>query len=41
MVGLSAKHLTIADPFDSGMLDMVGFDSAVPALLTDFSARAF
>lgn len=29
---------TIADPTDAGMLDVVGFDSAVPNLIADFSA---
>lgn len=38
--GLTATHFTIADPADPGMLDIAGFDSALPALLTDFSARA-
>lgn len=40
VVGLTATHFTIADPADPGMLDIAGFDSALPALLTDFSARA-
>ena len=40
VVGLTATDFTIADPTDPGMLDIAGFDSAVPTLLTDFSARA-
>ena len=37
---MTATDFTIADPTDPGMLDVVGFDSALPTLLTDFSARA-
>jgi 60 kDa SS-A/Ro ribonucleoprotein len=40
VVGLTATDFTVADPADPGMLDIAGFDSALPALLTDFSARA-
>jgi 60 kDa SS-A/Ro ribonucleoprotein len=40
VVGLTATDFTIADPADPGMLDIAGFDSALPTLLTDFSARA-
>ena len=40
VVGLAANDFTIADPSDAGMLDIAGFDAAVPTLLTDFSARA-
>lgn len=40
VVGLTATDFTIADPTDPGMLDIAGFDSALPTLLTDFSARA-
>ncbi|HEU0242025.1 MAG TPA: TROVE domain-containing protein [Micromonosporaceae bacterium] len=39
VVGLTATDFTIADPNDPGTLDIAGFDSAVPTLLTDFSAR--
>lgn len=38
VVGMTATDFTIADPSDSGMLDLVGFDSAVPNLIADFSA---
>src|SRR5262249_47389685 len=40
VVGLTATDFTIADPADPGMLDIAGFDAALPNLLTDFSARA-
>ncbi|MGH3545711.1 MAG: TROVE domain-containing protein [Mycobacteriales bacterium] len=40
VVGLAANDFTIADPSDPGMLDIAGFDAAVPTLLTNFSARA-
>lgn len=40
VVGLTATDFTIADPADPGMLDIAGFDAALPTLLTDFSARA-
>ncbi|HEU4411450.1 MAG TPA: TROVE domain-containing protein [Polyangiaceae bacterium] len=39
VVGMTATRFTIADPSDAGMLDVVGFDSAAPAILADF-ARA-
>ena len=32
-----ANEFTIADPEDAGMLDVVGFDSAAPALIADFA----
>lgn len=38
VVGMTATDFTIADPTDAGMLDIAGFDSAVPNLLSDFSA---
>lgn len=31
-----ASRSTIADPSDAGMLDLVGFDSSVPAVIADF-----
>jgi 60 kDa SS-A/Ro ribonucleoprotein len=40
VVALTATDFTIADPADPGMLDIAGFDSALPTLLTDFSTRA-
>lgn len=36
VVGLVANRFSIADPDDAGMLDVVGFDSAAPALIADF-----
>jgi 60 kDa SS-A/Ro ribonucleoprotein len=36
--GMVANDFTIADPTDPGMLDIAGMDSAVPRLITDFSA---
>lgn len=38
VVGMSSTGFSIADPSDSGMLDMVGFDSSAPGILADFSA---
>ena len=38
VVAMEANDFTIADPDDPGMLDVVGFDSAVPKLISDFSA---
>lgn len=34
--GTSVTNFTIADPKDPGMLDIVGFDSAAPALIQSF-----
>jgi 60 kDa SS-A/Ro ribonucleoprotein len=39
VVGMTSNRFTIADPNDGGMLDVVGFDAAAPALIADF-ARA-
>jgi 60 kDa SS-A/Ro ribonucleoprotein len=36
VIGMTATGFTIADPNDGGMLDMVGFDSSGPALISDF-----
>lgn len=38
VVGMTATNFSIADPSDPGSLDVVGFDSASPQLLADFSA---
>lgn len=38
VVGMTSTGFTIADPTDSGMLDIAGFDSAAPGLISDFSA---
>jgi 60 kDa SS-A/Ro ribonucleoprotein len=32
-----ANAFSIADPADPGMLDVVGFDTATPQLLSDFA----
>jgi 60 kDa SS-A/Ro ribonucleoprotein len=37
VVGMTATPFSIADPSDPGMLDVAGFDSAVPNLIGDFS----
>ena len=37
VVGMVANEFTIADPNDGGMLDVVGFDAAAPAAMSDFS----
>lgn len=37
VVGMTATRFSIADPTDPGMLDVAGFDSAVPTLITDFA----
>jgi 60 kDa SS-A/Ro ribonucleoprotein len=36
VVGMTATDFTIADPKDAGMMDIVGFDTAAPALMADF-----
>jgi 60 kDa SS-A/Ro ribonucleoprotein len=36
--GMTANRFTLADPDDAGMLDVVGFDTAVPQTLSDFIA---
>jgi 60 kDa SS-A/Ro ribonucleoprotein len=40
VVALTPTPFSIADPSDPGMLDVAGFDAAVPSLLASFSARA-
>lgn len=37
VVGMVSNGFTIADPLDAGMLDVVGFDAAAPAVMADFS----
>ena len=37
VVAMVSNGFSIADPNDAGMLDIVGFDSAVPQLLADFT----
>ncbi len=36
VVGLVSNGFSIADPADPGMLDVVGFDAAAPAVIADF-----
>ena len=36
VVGMTASKFSIADPNDAGMMDVVGFDTAAPAVLADF-----
>jgi 60 kDa SS-A/Ro ribonucleoprotein len=38
VVGMLANKFSIADPLDSGMLDVVGFDTSAPQLMSDFAA---
>jgi 60 kDa SS-A/Ro ribonucleoprotein len=33
---MTANGFTLADPHDRGMLDLVGFDTSVPAVIADF-----
>jgi 60 kDa SS-A/Ro ribonucleoprotein len=37
VVGMVSNGFTIADPNDAGMLDVVGFDTATPAVMSDFA----
>lgn len=39
VVGMVSSGFTIADPKDAGMMDVVGFDTATPPVISDF-ARA-
>jgi len=36
VVATDASEFTIADPTDAGMIDVVGFDAAAPAVIADF-----
>lgn len=36
VVGMVANNFSIADPYDPGMLDVVGFDSSAPAIMSEF-----
>ena len=36
VVGLVSNGFSIADPGDAGMLDVVGFAAAAPAVIADF-----
>ncbi|MFV8750686.1 TROVE domain-containing protein [Nannocystaceae bacterium ST9] len=37
VVGMTATEFSIANPDDAGMLDVVGFDTAAPAIMAGFS----
>ena len=37
VVGMVSNGFSIADPADPGMLDVVGFDTATPQLISDFA----
>jgi 60 kDa SS-A/Ro ribonucleoprotein len=37
VVGMASNGFTIADPSDGGMLDCVGFDTATPQVISEFS----
>ncbi|KAJ3194708.1 60 kDa SS-A/Ro ribonucleoprotein [Irineochytrium annulatum] len=37
VVGLASNEFSIADPEDAGMMDVVGFDSAAPSIMREFS----
>lgn len=37
VVGMEANEFSIADPDDTGMLDVVGFDASAPRVISDFS----
>jgi 60 kDa SS-A/Ro ribonucleoprotein len=35
--GMVSNNFTIADPADAGMLDVVGFDTATPQIISEFA----
>ena len=37
VVSMVSNGFSIADPNDGGMLDVVGFDTAVPQIMADFA----
>jgi 60 kDa SS-A/Ro ribonucleoprotein len=37
VVAMTSTGFTIADPTDPAMLDVAGFDAAIPTLITDFA----
>jgi len=37
VIGMTATDFTIANPSDSGMLDVVGFDTATPEIISQFA----
>ena len=40
VVGMTSNGFTLADPNARGMLDVVGFDMSVPAVIADFVANS-
>jgi 60 kDa SS-A/Ro ribonucleoprotein len=40
VVGMVSSGFSIADPADPGMLDVVGFDTATPQLISEFARGA-
>ena len=36
VLGVTATECSIADPKDMGMMDIAGYDSAVPQIVADF-----
>lgn len=36
VIGMTATEFSIANPSDAGMMDVVGFDTAVPQIMADF-----
>ena len=38
VVAMASNGFTIADPDDAGMLDVVGFDTATPQVISDFAS---
>lgn len=39
VIGMVSSGFTIADPSDGGMMDVVGFDTAVPQVMADFATH--
>lgn len=40
-IGMTSTGFSIADPEDAGTLDVVGFDTGTPALISEFSVSGF
>ncbi len=40
VIGMLANEFTIADPKDPGMIDIIGFDTATPSVISTFSRGA-
>jgi 60 kDa SS-A/Ro ribonucleoprotein len=39
VAGMTSSGFTIADPSDSGMMDVVGFDTTAPAVISEFARQ--